>query len=205
MDLARSTAPSFVTELPLIVDSYQEAVLMSRLQAARQLYNACLNEAMVRMNLLRNSDAYKVAKKIPREQKKDRNQAFGDARKQYRYSDYDIQAYATIVANNSKWIAQNLDSNTQQTIATRAFKASEKVLFGRAKKVRYKVTSRFRSVEGKSNKQGIRWKNNQLVWGDLEIKPIIDWENPVILHGLTSKVKYVRILWRFLNGKRRWY
>jgi hypothetical protein len=180
-------------------------MLLSRLQAARQLYNACLNEAMVRMNLLRNSDAYKTANKIPRDQKKERTKAFSDARKQYRYSDYDIQAYATIVSNQSKWIAQNLDSNTQQTIATRAFKASEKVLFGRAKKVRYKVPNRFKSVEGKTNKQGIRWKDNQLVWGDLKIKPIIDWDNPVILHGLTSKVKYVRILWREINGKRRWY
>jgi len=187
------------------VDSKHDAELLSRLQAARQLYNACLNEAMVRMNLLRNSDAYKAAKKIPRDQKKERNFAFGDARSQYRYSDYDIQAYATIVANLSKWIAENLDSNTQQTIATRAFKASERVLFGRAKKVRYKVPSQFKSVEGKTNKQGIRWKDNQLVWGKLKLTPIIDWDNPVILHGLTSTVKYVRLLWREINGKRRWY
>jgi hypothetical protein len=189
----------------LVVDSKQDAELLSRFQAARQLYNACLNEAMVRMELLRNSDAYKAAKKILREQKSERNLAFGDARKQYRYSDCDIQAYATIVANKSKWIGKKVDSNTQQTLATRAFKASEKVIFGLAKKVRYKVPTRFKSVEGKTNKQGIRWKDNQFVWGKLELTPIIDWDNPVILHGLTSKVKYVRVLWRELNGKRRWY
>lgn len=123
----------------------------------------------------------------------------------YRYSEYDLQAYATLVSNRSSWIAEKVDSNTQQTIATRAFKASERVLFGRAKKVRYKVPSPFRSMEGKSNKQGIRWKNNQLVWCGLTIKAIIDNSNPVIMHGLTSVVKYVRILWRELNGKRRWY
>lgn len=183
----------------MVVDSKQDAELLSRFQAARQLYNACLNEAMVRMELLRNSDAYKAAKKIPREQKSERNLAFGDARKQYRYSDYDIQAYATTVANKSKWIGKKVDSNTQQTLATRAFKASEKVIYGAAapryaiglaKKVRYKVPTRFKSVEGKTNKQGIRWKDNQFVWGKLELTPIIDWDNPVILHGLTSKVKY---------------
>jgi len=203
--LARSKTTSFITELPLIVDSQQDAELLSRFQAARQLYNACLNEAMVRMDLLRNSDVYKTAKKISRDSPKERQKAFGEARKQYRYSDYDLQAYATRVSKQSKWIAEKVDAQAQQTLATRAFKASERVLFGRAKKVRYKVPSRFKSVEGKTNKQGIRWKDNQLVWGKLELTPIIDWDNPVILHGLTVPVKYVRLLWREVNGKRRWY
>ena len=59
--MARSATPSFVVELPLVVDSKQESELNSKFQAGRQLYNACLNEAMVRMELVRNSDAYKAA------------------------------------------------------------------------------------------------------------------------------------------------
>ncbi len=203
--MARSKTSTFVTELPLIVDSFQEKQLLSRFQAARQLYNACLNEAMVRMNLVRNCSAYKLAKQIDRQSKKARSDAFNAARREYRYSDYDIQAYATIVSNRSKWIAQLIDSNTQQTIATRAFRASEKVLFGLAKSVRYKIPSRFRSIEGKTNKQGVRWKDSQLVWGFLKLSPLIEEDNPVIQHGLNSSVKYVRLLWRELNGKRRWY
>ncbi|MGF1674792.1 MAG: RNA-guided endonuclease TnpB family protein [Rivularia sp. (in: cyanobacteria)] len=203
--MARKKTLSFVTEIPLVVDSSQEKELLSKFQAARQLYNACLNEAMVRMELVRNSEAFKTAKKIPRTNKKERTEAFSAARQAYRYSDYKIQAYATIVANSATWIAEKIDSNTQQTIAKRAFKASERVIFGRAKKVRFKVPSRFHSVEGKTNKQGIRWKNNELVWGSLKLRSIIDENNPVIMHGLQSPVKYVRILWRELNGKRRWY
>lgn len=120
-----------------------------------------INEALVRMELVRNSDAYKAALEIPRDNKKERQKAFSDARSAYRYSDYDLQAYATVVSNESKWIAQKLNSNTQQTIATRAFRASVKVMFGRAKKVRYRIPSRFKSLEGKTNKQGIRWKDGQ--------------------------------------------
>ena len=78
-------------------------------------------------------------------------------------------------------------------------------MFGRAKKVRYKVPSRFKSVEGKTNKQGLRWKKNQLIWGSLKLNPILDSSNPVVQHGLNSPVKHVRLLWRELNGKRRWY
>ena len=203
--MVRSKTSSFITELPLVVDSLQQAELLSRFQAARQLYNACLNEAMVRMNLLRNSEAYLATKKLPSTQKKKRQEAFRASRQAYRYSDYDLQAYATVVSTKSKWIREKLDSNTQQTLATRAFKASERVLYGQAKKVRYKVPTQFKSVEGKTNKQGLRWRDNQLVWSQLKLVPIINWENPVIKHGLTSPVKYVRLVQRHLNGKRRWF
>ena len=199
----RSSTKSFVTELPLVVDSLTEKKLLSRFQAGRQLYNACLSEAKTRMKLVKQSDAYQYAKTLPKS--KARNEAFKKARNAYRYSEYELHSYATLVANKSKWIAKNIDSNTQQKLATRAFNATEKVLFGQAKKVKFKVSSRFRSLEGKTNKQGIRWKNEQLYWGKLRIKPIIDWLNPVIKHGLDSEIKFVRIVWRNLNGKRRWY
>ncbi|MEN9871139.1 MAG: hypothetical protein RLZZ171_2127 [Cyanobacteriota bacterium] len=201
--MRRSQTTSFITELPLIVNSQIEKKLLAKFQAGRQLYNACLHEAMVRMSLVKNSDAYTKAKKLPKGKAK--NVAFKEARSAYRYSEYELHSFATFTASGAKWIAENVDSNTQQKLATRAFNASEKVLLGRAKKVRFKVPSRFRSLEGKTNKQGIRFKDNQLVWGKLKITPIIDWLNPVIKHGLDSKIKYVRILWRELKGKRCWY
>jgi putative transposase len=199
----RATTPSFITEVPLVVTSADEAELLSRFQAGRQLYNALLNESMARMNLVRSSDLFQEARKL--DKGKIRNDAFAAARKEYRYSEYDIQAYATIVSKQSGWIADKVDSNTQQTLASRAFKASEKVMSGRAKKVRFKVPNRFNSMEGKSNKQGIRWVDDQLVWGKLRLNAMIDPENPVMMHGLESRVKYVRLLKKDLNGKRRWF
>jgi hypothetical protein len=203
--LAKSKKSSFITEIPLIVDSKQQSELLSRFQAARQLYNACLKEAMTRMRLVIKSEAYLQAKQINRDAKKKRSDEFKAAAWAYRYSDYDIQGYATIVSNRSKWIAQLLDSNTQQVLATRAFSYSQKVMFGRSKDVRYKVPLRFRSVEGKTNKQGIRWKDERLIWGKLNLTPDIARQNPVIQHGLNHPVKYIRLLWRELNGKQRWY
>ncbi|GET37612.1 hypothetical protein [Microseira wollei] len=69
--MARKKTPSFITEIPLIVDSKQEKELLSKLEASRQLYNACLNEAIVRMELVRNSEAFKAAKKNIKSKKKD--------------------------------------------------------------------------------------------------------------------------------------
>ncbi len=204
--MARSTTPSFITELPIIVDSKLEKQLSARFQAARQLYNACLSEALIRMELVRNSEPYKQAKRLNRnKQKKQRKDLFKEARKQARFSDYELQSFATLIAKSSKWISVQVDSNTQQKLATRAFKAVERILFGMAKLVRFKVTSRFKSVEGKSNKQGLRWLKDSLVWCGLTLPPIIDWNNPVITHGLNSPVKYCRILWRNFNGKKRWF
>jgi len=67
--------------------------------------------------------------KQPRKSHATKTKAFSclrSGKEAYRYSDYDLQAYATKVSNESRWIAEKLDSNTQQTIATRAFKASER-------------------------------------------------------------------------------
>ena len=204
--MARKTTPSFITELPLTIDSKQEKHLISRFQSARQLYNACLNESLVRMQLVRDSEPYNQAKKLNREKdKKQRKELFKTAREKARFSDYEIQSFATLTAKSSKWIAKNVDSNTQQKLATRAFKAVDRILFGMAKQVRFKVLTRFKSVEGKSNKQGLRWLKDKVFWCGLNIEPIIDWSNPVIVHGLTSPVKYCRILWRNLNGKKRWF
>ena len=49
----------------MIVSSQIDRELVARFQAGRQLYNACLNEAMVRVNLIRNSESYQKAKKLP--------------------------------------------------------------------------------------------------------------------------------------------
>ncbi|MEO1801665.1 MAG: RNA-guided endonuclease TnpB family protein, partial [Cyanobacteria bacterium J06629_2] len=171
--MARNTTPSFITELPLKINSKHEKLLHSRFQAARQLYNACLNESLVRSELVRNSEAYSQAKRLNREKdKKQRKELFKAARESARFSDYDLQSFATFTAKSSKWIAKNIDSNTQQKLATRALKAVERILFGIAKQVRFKVPTRFKSVEGKSNKQGLRWLKNQVVWCGLNIEPI---------------------------------
>ena len=203
--MARSTTPSFVTTIPLQVSPPEERELVARLNAARNLYNACLSEVSKRRELLRNSAEYQRALATPKDQKKLRSDRFNAARKVYRYSDYDLQAFACDCADAAVWIAEKLDKQCIQKIATRAFKASERVLFGKAKSTRFKQKHQFKSVEGKSTKQGIRWTNEQLVWGKLRLNCLIQPHDAVMLHGLNSPVKYVRILWKQIKGKRRWY
>lgn len=212
--MSRKTTPSFITELPLIVTSQDERELNARFNAGLRLLNACLNEANIRMKLVRNSQAFKQALKLPKtilgktgqpQKNPERIQAFAAARSAYRFTEYELHSFATIVANNSKWIAEKLDANTQQKLATHAFKAVEKVLLGRARSIRYKAHSRFRSMKGKTNKQGLRWKDGCLVWDKLKLQLLIERNDPVILHGLNHPVKYVRIMRKQLGGRTRWY
>lgn len=195
---------TFVTEIPLMTTSSDLTILAARLEVGRQLYNAVLSEGKIRLDLLRNSQLYQEAKAVPKSDRKARSAAFQKAREAYRFTDYNLQSYANHVAIASFWIKQHLDANTIQKIATRAFKALERILFGKARKVRFKQKGQFASLEGKTNKQGIRWTGNAVEWSGLKLTAIIS-NDLVILHGLSSKIKYVRLVRRILNHKTYWY
>jgi transposase len=196
------TSPSFVCELPLVVSPASEGVLLSRVEAARQMYNACLGEAIDRVNLIRQSKDFSLARSLKPSNPK-RKVLFKRARERYEFSDYAIQAYGTRIRHS--WIADHIDAHTGQKIATRAFNAAEKVLFGKTKRVRFKGKNQFDSVEGKSNAAGIRWKGDRVEWSGLRLPALITSNDPVVLHGLNSKVKYVRLVRRKINGRNRFY
>lgn len=215
--MGKRTTRTFITELPLQVNHQQEVVLLKRLDAGRQLYNACLGEAMRRVNLVRQSKLYQQAKKL-RKDNPNRKELFKQARDAYNYSEYALHSYATFISHS--WVGDHLDANTAQKLATRAYSprfspagsqqaksaaTSQKVVFGLAKKVRFKGKNQLDSLEGKTNKQGIRWKDDKVVWLGLELQPIIDGYDPLIQHGLSSRVKYVRLVRRKQSGKNYFY
>jgi len=191
-----------VTQLPLVVSQANEGVLLSRLEAARQMYNACLGEAMRRVRLIRQSKDFNKARSL-KASNPERKILFKRAREWYDFSEYTLHSYSTKIRNS--WISKHIDSNTAQKLATRAYKAVEKVLFGKSKKVRFKGKNQMDSVEGKSNKSGIKWKGENVEWGGLQLKALITSHDSVILHGLNSKVKYVRLVRRKVSGRNRFY
>lgn len=196
------TTLTFVCELPLKITTADEGVLLSRLDSARQMYNACLGEAMRRVRLIRQSKDFNRARLL-KSKNPERKVLFKRARERYDFSEYALHSYSTPVRHS--WIGDHIDSNTAQKLATRAYKAVEKVLFGQAKSVRFKGKNQMDSVEGKSNKSGIRWKGDFLEWSGLKLPALITTNDPVILHGLNSKVKYVRLVRRKVSGLNRFF
>jgi putative transposase len=146
--------PSFVCEVPLRVHPQEERTLLARLEAARQVYNACLGEARKRVRLVRESKAFQRARTLSRDDP-ERKRLFAQARAQHACSDYALQAYAKPFLRS--WLGEHLDSHTIQKLASRAFGAANRLLVGRAKRVRFKGKHQLDSVEGKTNANGIRW------------------------------------------------
>jgi len=99
--------------------------------------------------------------------------------------------------------------------ASRAFKAVQKLAFGQAKRVRFKGKNQLKSLEGKTNKTGIRYieKTGHVLWKGLKLKAIINPKqkglalsaDKVVVHGLSHRVKFCRIIKRIFNQSIRFF
>jgi len=120
--MGKSKTPTFILELALETSAHDEAELNARFEAARQLYNACLDEAKRRLNLLRQSKGFQKTRKMPKTVKNKRNkkrtEAFKELNTTFEFTEYDIHHYATQIRRS--WINNHIDSNTAQKLA-RAF------------------------------------------------------------------------------------
>jgi hypothetical protein len=81
----KKQTPTFLLELPLVVDQAQARRLRAHLEAARQLYNALLGEALSRMLRMRADPRWQEARAIPARHKQERASAFAQLRKEYEF------------------------------------------------------------------------------------------------------------------------
>lgn len=200
--MPKARTDSFVCELPLILSGDDERVLSVRFDTARQAYNACLSESLRRLDLMRQSKAYRAACKLPKG--KARTAAFRATNERFSFREYDLHTWAKDHISH-EWLGEHLDSLTVQKIATRAFQAAQQYAFGKRGHPRFKSVNQLDSVEGKTNTSGIRWCGDHVEWTGLELPAIIAVDDPVIAHGLASPIKYVRLVRRRLNSKPRYY
>jgi putative transposase len=205
--MARGTSTaSFICELPLILSGDDERVLGVRLDCARQVYNAVLGESLKRLALLRQARAYQDARALSRRTKEERQAraaAFRALDARFGLREYDLHAWAGQFGQS--WLGQHLDANTIQTLATRAVGAVRQYQFGKRGRPRYKGKGQLLSVEGKTNAQGIRWREGRVRWGPLALAARIPANDPVVTHALASRIKYVRLVRRVLNGRVRFF
>lgn len=191
---------NFILTLELKTQPYQKDILNKRLNIARQMYNACLGELYRRYNVLKQSKAYRTVCKMPKG--KDRNKCFRDLNKEYGLTEYSLHTYVKPMQHHFK---MHIDSFTAQKIATRCFKAFQNVMFHKSKRVHFKRFGDFHSVEGKSNKSGIRFKDHQLLWSKLIIPVIIKPNDIYAQTALENKIKYCRIVKKRIRSKDKYY
>lgn len=205
----RSTTPTFQVELPVVVEPGAAKRLHAHFEAARQFYNAVLSEGLHRLRMMRADPAWQAARALPQTHKQARHAAFAALRQQYGFSEYALHRYATTARVH--WLADHLDATMGQTLASRAYQALQRVCLGQAKRVRFKSQGRgLDSVQGKRNDTGLRFVLQQptegnrgvVIWGKDCLPQMIDWHDPVLVHGLQGRVKYVRLVRRPASSAR---
>jgi len=204
MSNAKSKSDSFILDLPLKVSPSQEKILLVRLDCARQLYNAVLSESLRRLKLMRESKAFR--QNIKRQKSKLRAQVFRDLNEAFEFREYNLHSFAVKVKNGCH-IGDHLDVHVCQKVATRVWNAVQEFAFGKRGKPRFKSWNQFDSIEGKTNTQGIKWREDRVIWSKLELPAIFDPRDyyGVQAHGLACPTKYVRIVRRKLAGQNRFY
>ena len=206
----RKKTPTFLLELPLVVQAGQAARVGGHLEVGRQFYNAVLSAGQERLRRMRADPAWQAARAIPRTQPQERRAAFAALRERYGFSEYAFHELAK--ALRVSWLAEHLDAVLAQTLATRAYRALNRVCVGKARRVRFKSRGRgLGSIENKRNDTGMRFvlepcaaerPQGYLLWHDERLQALIDWDDPVVVHGLSHEIKYARLVRRRASSPR---
>jgi putative transposase len=195
--------PSFVCELSLATTPAQARALSVRLDAARQIYNASLGEALRVLTVMRDSKDWQHARTMAKG--KERTACLRKIITDHDFKQSALDRFA-IACKNACWIGEHLGSHEAQAIAKRAFAAVRQYALGKRGRPRFKGKRGLHSVEGKTNAAGIRWRDGRVQWSELSIPAMLD---PIDRHGwqaqaLAHKTKYCRIVRRALRGRDRY-
>lgn len=195
---------TFIFELPLQTTPGDNKALEKSLNAGVQINNGCLSELFRRDKLLKQSREYQEAIKLKKS--KARSALLRKLEQKFGLTDYGIQDFA-LALRKKIWFEDCIDAWTAQAIAHRVYIAFREWKFRKKGRPRFKQQKRLRSLEGKSNKGGIRYRNGFIHWNGLRLKCLFDPKDRdgVQAHALSSPIKYVRLVKREIKGKIQWY
>lgn len=196
---------NFIVEFPLKTEIYQEDILNKRFEIGRHIYNSLVNVTQKRYKEMIKTKKYReLFTSLSGDKKSDKAiwKQINDIHKQYGMSEY---SFFSDVKNIQHHFKKNIDSQTARKIATALWRSYEKLFFGDGKKVYYKKYGQLNSLEGKSNKQGIRLINDTLVWNGLKIPVVIDYNNQYEYQALQCNICYNRIVRKYVRNKYKFY
>lgn len=192
---------NFILELKLNTNETDLAVLTKRFNIAETMYNKTLKFAIKQLKRMKENKVYKQTLKKYLEYKKlnDKENTklysslLNDIRLSYCLSEYQLHSFIKVQQNMYK---KHIDSSTAQKIASTVWKAVSDILFNDGRKLHFKKKGQLLSVEGKSNKTGIRYsiENNALTWNKLIIPVKIRKNDLFIQESLLRDIKFCRIV-----------
>ncbi len=166
-----------------------------------------LRPGVSRMNLLKQSRAWQSTRGI--NDKKARGATCNSLLKECGLTPALMITYARKRKNEATW-HDRLGSNVAQRIAEHAFSVVPQHVFGKRGRPRVKGAQRpLHSLEATTNKANILWKRDIgcVTIGTLMLPAMLPSEeqDPYLIEGLHHRTKYCRVLWRNVQGSRRWF
>ena len=200
----RTSTSSYIVELPLRVNDQQNRFLEKAVEFGRTLYNATLGTALGRLQRMRETQEWRVARDMPKG--KARTKAFSAVHKAFGLTEFGL----TIIANNHRKASgrKDIGAHEAQSIGKAVWRALQRHMFQKAGRPRFKSFRRgLNSIEGSDNRE-IMYKPERgaIVWR----KHVMTYMKPdtgYMKEALASDrhVKYCRIVRRTLNGVKRWF
>ena len=197
--MSKSKTPSYILTLQLHTELYQKYILNKRFEKCRKIYNSCLSEALKRYNHMTESKVYRKVCEINKDDKQ-RNKLFNKISKQYGLTEYSLINYVKSLYNYF-----NIDANTGQKLASRAFNTIQKLMFHEANRVSFIKYNELYSIEGASNRQGITYRDRIIKWQGLKIPIIIKNNDSYAQIAIQDRIKYCRITRKTICGKIKYY
>lgn len=196
---------NFIVQFHLKTEKYQEDILIKRFEIGRKIYNSLVNVTKKRYKEMIKTKKYRELVSMLSDDKKKNKEVYrqiNDMRKEYNLSEY---SFHEDVKNMQKHFKYNIDSFTAQKIASSLWKAYDKLFFGDGETIHYKRYRDMNSLEGKSNKTGIRFKDGRLLWNGLNITVEINYNNYYEYQALQCDISYCRIVRKIIRAKYKYY
>lgn len=194
---------TIVLTLKLDTTSDIEDYLYKQFSIYNHIHNVCIKYAIRHIRFLecdeeyiKLQNKYKDKKKLNKEEKTERLRLI----KKYHLSEYEFQSYLKKCARN-----YDIYADVVQKIATQTWQAVQKYLFGNSKMIHFKKISQMKSFEGKSNKNALMFKDNNLITDSKQIPVLIRKKDIYAIENLKNKISYCRILRKWHKTKWRYY
>lgn len=220
MSKKKNEKPHYILELKLITQVHHEHKLNKRMELCRHICNSTKGYGLKQLKRMRQSKKYKNAIKRyvyfnsvgDKEKIKLIKNELASINQEFKLSKTQFESYSKEFKNKRNYDSE-IDANTIQKEAEKAWKSISSLMFDGSKKVRFEKFAQHMSVEGKKNTQGIRFiKPNEeynrkiankhiLVWNGLTIPVKIRKNDFFAQMALNDKICYCRIVRKVIKNK----
>lgn len=197
--MGKATTPSYTITLKLQCNSKDYAFLDKVFACGNRIHNTVVSFARRQLERMERDGRYKDLRvqyrnTNDRVERKQTSAALAAIKHEYRLTQYDLDTYVKIVQHRFR---NYIDANTAQKIADEVSSAVDKYLYGGGKEIRFRKLCDMHSISGKTNVQGIKYRDGRLVYMKrgfcIKAPARKDKQRSYYEQAMKSRIKYCRI------------